>query len=63
MLVSVANCDKKSFDGKQLGTDRDDSKYAKVTLCTAVNRERKKVFLFLITDFTYPFLFSAPLVC
>jgi hypothetical protein len=63
MLVAVANCDNESFDGKQLGTDRVDSKYAKVTFCAAVNRERKKVFLFLITDHTFPLLFSAPLLC
>jgi hypothetical protein len=63
MLVAVTNCDNESFDGKQLGTDRKDSKYAKVTFCAAVNRERKKVFLFLIPDLIFPFLFSAPLVC
>jgi len=63
MLVAVANCDNESVDGKQRGTDRENSKYAKVTFCAAVNSERKKVFLFLITDLTFPFLFFAHLVC
>jgi len=49
MLVAVANYDNESFDEKQLGTDREGSKYPKHTFLDGEERERKSVFLFLIT--------------
>ncbi len=67
MLVAVANCDNGSFGEKQLGTDREGSKYPKHTFCDGEKRqrerERKSVFLFLITDHTFSLFFSTPLFC